>query len=169
MKMRERLCAWMFEITKKPYAKLFKKNKKAWNLSSRKLLTFPEGSLGKKVGEFLTKNKFELIDKLESHDVYHVITGMSTSVKDEVGMQFLLLGNGKKSLYMFTTIGICIFLLPEYFQHFIRCYKKGKRYSGIHKIDLHPALVEPLSLVRWRLSNDRTSKLKIFNHLQDFL
>ncbi|MBD3638811.1 MAG: hypothetical protein HUJ25_15770 [Crocinitomicaceae bacterium] len=152
MKIREKICAWLFEASKKPYAFIFKRNKKAWSQTSSQLLQFPEGTLGKKVGEFLRKNQFELLDKLESHDVYHVITGMSTSVKDEVGMQFLLLGNGKRSLYLFSTVSICILLLPEYLKYFMKCYKKGKLYHPIHKLNLKLELNNSLNEIRWRLS-----------------
>jgi ubiquinone biosynthesis protein Coq4 len=167
MKQREKLCAWMFEVTKKPYAKFFKRNKKAWGLNSTMLLTYPAGTLGNEVGNFLRTNKFELLPKLESHDVYHVITGMSTQVKDEVGMQFLLLGNGKKSLYLFSTIGICIFLLPEYFNYFRQCYKKGKTYHPIFQLDLKEELNNQLTHLRWRLRKSRTNSMKTFNLLND--
>lgn len=167
MKLREKLCAWLFEVTKKPYAMLFKKNKAAWGLNSTTLLTYPAGSLGHETGQFLQLNGFELISKLETHDVYHVITGMTTSVKDEVGMQFLLLGNGKKSLYLFSTIGICIFLLPEYLKYFHQCYKRGKRYHAIYKLDLHQELNTQLAHLRWRIMKTRSGHVSFFNLLND--
>lgn len=168
MNNREKLCAWMFEVTKKPYSALFKRKKEAWNLTSKDLLTFNEGSLGHEVGLFLKTNKIELIDKLESHDVYHVITGMETTVKDEVGMQFLLLGNGKRSVYLFSTIGICLFLLPEHFSYFRSCIKKGKGYAPIHDLDLRSELFNQLSLIRWKLRKDHKPKqIKLFGILND--
>lgn len=168
MNTREKICAWLFEITKTPYAFVFKRNKEAWKLNSTILLTYPVGSLGHEVGLFLQKNNIELIDKLESHDVYHVITDMSTSVRDEVGMQFLLLGNGKHSVYQFSTIGICIFLLPEHFKHFIRCYKKGKKYKGIHQLVLKEELHNQLTHIQKRLMNKtRASQVRCFGLLND--
>lgn len=165
--LREKLCAWMFEVTKMPYAFLFKRKKEPWNLSSSDLLTYPPQSLGYKVGEFLQTNRFELMDKLESHDVYHVITGMSTSVKDEVGMQFLLLGNGKRSIYLFSTISICLFLLPEYFQYFRSCYKKGRQYGPIFKLELLDELDNNLTHIRWRLKKQKANHIKLYKHLSD--
>lgn len=167
MKYREKLCAWMFEVTKGPYAKFFKKKKEGWGLNSMALLTYPAGTLGNEVGHFLRSNQFELIPKLESHDVYHVITGMTTSVKDEVGMQFLLLGNGKRSLYLFSTIGICIFLLPEYFKYFIKCYKKGKQYLPIFNLDLKNELNSQLAHLRWRLLKTKSRSFSYFKLLND--
>lgn len=166
---REKLCAWMFEVSKFPYAFLFKRKKEPWNLSSSELLTYPPYTLGYKVGEFLQENRFELIDKLESHDVYHVLTGMSTSVKDEVGMQFLLMGNGKRSFYLFSTVTICLFLLPEYFKYFRSCYKKGKGYGPIFKLELREELDNNLTHIRWRLRKQKTKKIKLYKHLSDHL
>ena len=159
----------MFEVSKKPYARIFKKKKQAWMLSSADLINFPQGSLGHYLGEFLSNNKFELIDKLESHDAFHVITGMSTAVRDEVGMQFLLLGNGKKSLYLFSTITICTVLLPEYFLHFIKCFRLGRRYKAIYKLDLKSELNNQLSDIRWKLRKPRPARIKLFGHLNDFI
>ncbi|MEX1001658.1 MAG: hypothetical protein WDZ35_06045 [Crocinitomicaceae bacterium] len=167
MNKREKLCAWLFEVTKLPYAKLCKQKRAAWKLSSTDLLTFPVGSLGYETGKFLKTNGFELIDKLESHDVYHVITGMSTSVKDEVGMQFLLLGNGKRSLYLFSTVGICFFLLPEHLSYFIRCYKTGKRYHSIFKLNLLAELNTSVLVLRKQLLKHSNNRLKVFTHLSN--
>lgn len=159
----------MFEVTKKPYAVLFKRRKDAWSLSSQDLLTFNEGSLGHEVGLFLQFNKIELIDKLESHDVYHVITGMGITVKNEVGMQFFLFGNGKRSAYLFSTTAICIFLLPEYFRYFMKCIKKGREWSPVYNLDLQSELFNQVTLIRWRLRNQSTHlKIKRFELLNDF-
>lgn len=168
MNNREKLCAWLFEVTQKPYAKLFKRKKDAWELRSNDLLQFPEGSLGNEVGLFLRSNKIELIDKLESHDVYHVITGTGTTVKEEVGMQFLLLGNGKRSVYLFSTIGICLFLLPEHFSYFMHCIRKGRKYHPIHKLDLRSELFNQLALVRWKLVKNRSNaNVRLFQLMND--
>lgn len=164
MNKREKLCAWLFEVTKKPYALLFKRRKDAWSLCSQDLLTFNEGSLGHEVGRFLRFNKIELIDKLESHDVCHVITGMGITVKNEVGMQFFLLGNGKRSFYLFSTIAICLFLLPEYFRYFMQCIKRGNKWSPLHNLDLQSELFNQVTLIRWRLKNENTSNQAQIRH-----
>ena len=168
MNRREKLCAWMFEVSKTPYAFLFKRNKKAWGLNSDALLKYPDGSLGKGVGEFLKTNGFELIDKLESHDVYHVITDTDTDVKSELGMQFLLLGNWKRSFYQFTTVTISHFLLPEHLKYFRAKYIKGKTFKGIHKLNLYEELNNQLDHIRWRLQKSNTHhKMKYFNLIND--
>lgn len=141
MNIREKICAGLFEWSYKPYAILFKRNKVAWGITIDDLQYYPDDSIGLALGNFLKHNGFNLLDKLESHDVFHVITGMSCKVKDEVGMQYWLFGNGKRSLYMFSTMFLSTLLLPEYFRHFIRSYRAGKMYHPIYN-DITPALLK---------------------------
>jgi ubiquinone biosynthesis protein Coq4 len=154
MKVREKLCAWMFEKSKTPYAFIFKRKRIAWPYTSVELLRFPEGTLGKAVGEFLKKNKFELIPKLESHDVYHVLTDMDTTVKDEIAMQFLMIGNGKRSIYMFITIMLGFILLPEYISHYRTSYKRGKSLYPIYDLKLPDSLKESLHFLKIRIEKN---------------
>lgn len=167
MNNREKLCARLFEWSKAPYQRLFKKEKIAWNLSSNELIEFPQNSLGQQLGLFLQQNGFELIDKLESHDVYHVITGMSTEVKDEIGMQFLLFGNGKRSVYLFATMSIGAMLTPEHFKHYMRCYKKGKGLYPIENLQLYQELKNNLPDIQNRIR--KPSNVKLYNHLDSFI
>ena len=167
MNNREKFCAWLFEVSKKPYAYLTKRSKKAWKLSSNDLMQFPVSSLAYETGLFLKKNGFELIDKLESHDFYHVITRMSTAVKDEIGMQFLLLGNGKKSLYMYFTVTLSSMLLPEHYRYFKSCFYRGKRYEPIHRLNLLQELNTPVKHLRNKLLKNRSSRMKVFTHLSN--
>ena len=41
----------------------------------------------------------------EDHDVFHVLTRTGLTVKNEIELQFYLLGNGKRSLFLFIVIG----------------------------------------------------------------
>lgn len=43
--MKEKLIEKLYEMTKKPYQKWFKKNE-PWKITKEKLLTFPKGSIG---------------------------------------------------------------------------------------------------------------------------
>lgn len=158
MKTREKICEQLFELSKKPYRFLFKQKKNSWKLSSTDLIQCPPKSLGHELGLFLKKNDFELIDKLESHDAYHVICKMNTTVRDEVGMQFLLLGNGKRSLYLYSTIAICFLLLPEYFSYFRSCYRKGKQLYPIHELKLLNILHKPLKNIQGELMKPVSKK-----------
>lgn len=168
MNNREKFCAWLFEISKAPYRYIFKQKNEAWNLSSSDLCEFPKNSLGYALGQFLKSNEFELIDKLESHDVYHVICQMETSVRDEIGMQYLLMGNGKKSTYQKITVLLGICLLPEYLGYFKFCYQRGKRMLPVYELDLRQALNGNLDQLRTELKIPKSKQhLKIFTLVKD--
>ncbi|UKN01445.1 hypothetical protein K6119_17100 [Paracrocinitomix mangrovi] len=162
MKLRERICAGLFELSKKPYAFIFKRKVKAWGLKSTDLQQFDDNTLGYAVSQFLITNKIELIDKLESHDVYHVITGTGTTVKEEVGMQFLLMGNGKRSVYLYSTVVICSLLLPEYLKYFNSRFQFGKKLHPIHKLNLLQELQNPLEEIQKRIKRHKIEKLELW-------
>jgi ubiquinone biosynthesis protein Coq4 len=167
MKIREKICIWLFEKSKVPYAKYFKSNI-AWNLSKTDLLSFPTNTLGYELGLFLTTNEYHLIPKLEKHDAYHVITKYGTSVKDEIALQYFFLGNKKRSPYLFGVIIIGAILLPENIAYYYSSYLQGKHCTPFHKWNIRTLLNEPLNKIRDAVFTDAntyfTSKNEI-NHI----
>ena len=97
-------------------------------------------TLGNDLGDFLNKNNFEIQSKLEDHDVIHVLTNTGTTVSDEIGMQFYLLGNGKKSLYLFMVLitGLCFY--PTRLKYFINQFQRGKSAHRFHQLDFSKML-----------------------------
>tara|TARA_B100000809_G_scaffold222378_1_gene231300 strand:- start:2480 stop:2914 length:435 start_codon:yes stop_codon:yes gene_type:complete len=144
MKNREKICIWLFEKSKTPYAKYFKSTA-AWNLNNTDLLSFPTNTLGYELGLFLTTNGYHLIPKLEKHDAYHVITEYGTSVKDEIALQFFFLGNKKRSPYLFGVITIGTLLTPEKITDYYRAYIHGKESTPFHKWNIRQLLNELLN------------------------
>ena len=143
MNYREQLCHYLFHISAGPYAKWFKKDKSAWELSSADLLNYPSNTLGYKVGLFLSDNGFEFFPKHETHDLFHVILGYGVTVKEEIGLQYLLYGNGKRSLYLYMVMSLGFFLVPEYYRFYKSSYQKGKKQKTFyHKINKQYLLEE---------------------------
>lgn len=132
--MKDKLIEKMYEISKKPYQKWFKKNL-AWNLTIKDLMLYPKDSLGFELGEFLKINNFEIQEKLEDHDVIHVLTNTGTSVLEEIGMQFYLLGNRKKSLYLVMVITSGLLFYPTKCNYFLQQYKRGKSAHKFHQLN----------------------------------
>jgi ubiquinone biosynthesis protein Coq4 len=126
----------------------FGAKEKAWDLSTADLLQFPEGSLGKSLGEFLQKARLEPLARAEAHDAYHVLFGYSTRIRDEVGLQFFLRGNGKTSIASFgVSIGAwCIF--PHQWNYFRSSYQRGKECCDISKFNLRDLLDKDLTEIR---------------------
>lgn len=137
----------MYEWSRKPYQKYFKKSI-PWKIDKDKLLQYPKDSLGFGLGDFLNKNHFDMQPKLEDHDVIHVLTNTGISVADEIGMQYYLLGNGKKSLYLYVVIlSGTPFYITE-IKYFLQQYKKGKRALAFHYLDFSKMLSVPVELIQ---------------------
>ncbi|NBL64108.1 hypothetical protein GV828_02715 [Flavobacterium sp. NST-5] len=145
--MKDILIEKLYEISSKPYAKYCKRNL-PWSINKDQMLQMDQESLGFKLGYFLVKNGFEIQPKLEDHDVFHVLTKTGTSVYEEIGMQFYLLGNGKRSLYLFLVIITGILFYPAKFKYFNQQYLRGKQSFPIHNVAFLELLEKPLDMVR---------------------
>lgn len=137
----------MYDLTKKPYSKYFKTNQR-WNISLNQFLSFPEESLGFHVGCFLLKYNFDVQPKLEDHDVIHVLTNTGISVVDEIGMQYYLFGNGKRSPYLFMVIATGTLLYPTKMKLFLNEYKRGKTAHQFHDLEFVKILSQPIGKIR---------------------
>ena len=147
--MRDKILELLYYWSMKPYQKWFK-NQQPWTVTKKSLLQLPFNSLGHRLGLFLLINDFELEAKLENHDVFHVLTATGVSVPEEISMQFYLLGNGKRSLYLFLVITTGLILYPEYWSKFLNSYKKGKRALPFYHLNFFELLNTPLSYLQCR-------------------
>ncbi len=121
---------------------------KNWNLSTAELLQFPEASLGKAMGEFLKKSNVEPLAGAEYHDLQHVLFDYSISFKDEIGLQFFLHGNGKKSFASVSTFLGAWFILPTQWKYLRDSYAKGKKCKDISTLNLKAMLNQDLSQIK---------------------
>ncbi|MHC0444829.1 hypothetical protein ACWA1F_05435 [Flavobacterium sp. 3-218] len=145
--MRDYLIEKLYECSKKPYQKYFKKNE-PWNIDKDSLMDYPEGTLGFGLGNFLYKNHFDLQEKLEDHDIIHVLTNTGVSVYEEIGMQYYLLGNGKTSLYLFMVILTGTVFYPKRMRYFIQQFKRGKQAHSFHYMDFSKMLWMPILTIQ---------------------
>ncbi|MDF2447888.1 MAG: hypothetical protein K0R26_392 [Bacteroidota bacterium] len=123
-------------------------NEKNWNLTTERLIRFPEGSLGKAVGEFLRESNVEPLAGAEYHDIQHVLFDYSISFKDEIGLQFFLHGNGKISFASISTIIGAWFILPSQWKYLRSSFQKGKKCKDISTFDLKELLHQDLAQVK---------------------
>ena len=148
--IRKKLILWILE-TGSPLHALFHAKRTPWNLSSDDLVKYQDGSLGKSLGEFYKKEKFEPIAKAERHDVFHVLLGYSTDVIEEAAMQFFLWGNRKPSFF---TIGSCLLtalLFPNKISYFISHFQKGKEANTIRNWNFKFLLQEDLQALKQQI------------------
>lgn len=139
-KLRIHFIIFMYENSQKQYRKYFKKKKRQWQFSEEQLLSFNEDSLGRTLGEFYHNHGFRMIPKMENHDVYHLITDCSTNVQDEIAMQYLLFGNGKRSAYLLGVLALGTIVFPEYFKIYLKAFRKGQNMRTFHHIDFEELL-----------------------------
>lgn len=145
--MRDLIIEKMYEWSKKPYQKFFKKNK-AWEISIPELIQLPQDSLGFHLGCFLLKYNFDIQPKLEDHDVIHVLTNTGVSVVNEIGMQYYLMGNGKKSIYLYMVIISGTLFYPTQFEYFILQYKRGLEAHSFYNLDFLKMLQLEVNTIR---------------------
>ena len=145
--MKDKIIEKMYEMSKKPYQKFLKSNQ-PWNITKEELTAYPKNSLGNDLGQFLILNHFDIQEKLEDHDIIHVLTNTGTSVVDEISMQYYLLGNGKKSLYLYMVLLSGTLFYPTYFKHFKREYKRGQKAHSFHYLDFLKLLHLPTNSLR---------------------
>ncbi len=147
MKIRAIILESLYELSKRPYRK-FVKRSRLWTVTLPELLTYPQTSLGFHLACFLLAHSFEMQPKLESHDVFHVLTGIGTSVPEEIGMQYYLLGNGKRSLYLYTVVLMGSLFYPDHLGSFHRAYVRGKSALPFHQLDFSKLLQQPLTRIQ---------------------
>ncbi|MCW1149060.1 hypothetical protein [Flavobacterium lacisediminis] len=145
--MRDLFIEKMYELSKKPYQKFFKKGK-AWEVKVNQLIQLPNDSLGFHLGCFLLKYNFEIQPKLEDHDIIHVLTNTGISVVEEIGMQYYLFGNGKRSLYLIMVIVSGTLFYPTRFSYFKQQYKRGKTAHEFYGLDFLNMLSIPLTHIQ---------------------
>ena len=144
---RKQLIICLFEHSQRAYTSLFK-NHESWNITKADLLKLPNPTFGRQLGEFLDKNNFELIPKVERHDCYHVLCGYSTKVEDEIALQCMCYGNGKRSPYLYGAILLGVAILPDYYDYYYKSYKTGKCAHPFHQFNYKKLLNVPLKDIR---------------------
>ncbi len=125
MGLRQRFLTRLFATTHGLYARVGKRGQDPWALDTVRLLAFPVGSLGHAVGSHLREGGFDLLPRLEDHDVFHVVTGIGASVEEEVELQWQLAGNGKRSAYCVGTALLGAAVFPEEWARFRAAWRRG--------------------------------------------
>ncbi|AOW21747.1 Coq4 family protein [Urechidicola croceus] len=156
---RKKIVEWLFYTSEKIYTKYFKKNA-PWGITKKDLLQLPENSFGNSLGKFLEKHNFDLIPKVERHDAYHIITGFGTNAEDEIALQYLCFGNGKRSKYLFAVIIIGTIIIPDYFKYYIKSYIIGTEVNTFHNFNYKKLLLQPTEHLKSALFTDET-RLKL--------
>ena len=146
IKLRKQIINWLFASSQKLYTRF--KNKQPWNIGNEELLAMPLHTFGYELGRFLEGNNFQLIPKVERHDAYHVLTGFGTQQEDEIALQYLCFGNGKRTPYLFAVLLLGTLILPDYLSYYRRAYIFGRDAHAFHHMDFKPLLPINFELLR---------------------
>jgi hypothetical protein len=147
--MKDYIIEKLYRTIKVPYEYIFKTNAKAWELTINDYLNHNEETLGYKLGSFLNNHNYSIQEKLEEHDVFHVLTNTGITVVNEIEMQFYLLGNGKRSPFVFIVITTGIFFYPFEYKKFYSSYQKGKKAHQFYHLDFPKILHMPLTEIQY--------------------
>jgi ubiquinone biosynthesis protein Coq4 len=145
--LREKLMETLFELSLIPY-QFLRRRRASWQLNRAQLLVMPDNTLGHDVGQFLVQHDFTLMDKGESHDVFHVLLNYPTDMPSEIGMQYFLFGNGRHSIYTSLTVLMGFVILPEHSLRFFKDFRKGYNCPTIKNWDLRALLSWNTKLLR---------------------
>jgi ubiquinone biosynthesis protein Coq4 len=163
-KLRCRFLEKLFEVSVYAYLLFFKRNKESWEISTQDLQNYKEGTLGKSLYIFLLHNGFEVQNKLESHDVFHVLTETGTTVPEEISMQYRLYACGKRSIYGFITMALGTLVIPEKSELYFSSYRMGKRMVDLSTWDLKSLLNEPINELRKQIYQQHEYK-RTYHHV----
>jgi len=147
--MKTLLIEKLHELAVWPFQKWRNSSIQWSDISIGSLLQYPEGTLGFNLGCFLIRNNFELQPKFEDHDVMHVLTGIGTSIPEEIGMHYYMAGNGKRSFYSLVYITIGTLFYPFYISSFLGHYKKGRQAFQFHDLEFIKLLPLPIQKIQY--------------------
>jgi len=112
------------------------------------LINYPEQSMGFALAAFLLEHYADKNPVLEDRDIYHVLTNTGLSAKSQIGLQFYLIGNGKKDMIAIVGAAIGALLYVHSFPLFLKQYRRGKSALLFHQLEFTKMLNQPLSKIR---------------------
>lgn len=125
-----------------------------FKVNLEELRQFPEGSLGYEIARYLDQNHFDPIQSGDliqrSHDVWHVLTGLSASPEDELMLQAFT----RAQIFRPSCVVIILMGLITgkcHFSQILKSYKKGRLARKLIDWNIESDLATPLTNVRQKL------------------
>lgn len=154
--MRLLLMMRLYTWSSRVYATLFKAHKASWGISKDDFVRYAPGTLGKALGDFYEIHAFDVMPKLENHDVFHLLTNTGVAIQDEIAMQYLLLGNGKVSLYLVGMIVLGSIIYPEFIRYYGQHFQRGRRMQRFYHLEFQTLLDQSLADLQFAFSQKTT-------------
>lgn len=148
--LRDRLANFLVNSLT-PVYQLIRYKRKAWHTTKTDLSLYASDTLGHGIFQFLNQHDLQLIPKAETHDVWHVLFNYSILMRDEMSIQFVVLGNGKHSApYLYSCL-VALVMYPEHWGSFHKAYLKGKKAHPFYHLEFETLLGENLASLRERI------------------
>ncbi|HYM95415.1 MAG TPA: Coq4 family protein [Chitinophagaceae bacterium] len=153
IRIRSAILVFLTHRVALPVLKIIRKPQ-LFDWSEERLQQLPPGSLGNDLYWFLQKRNLPLLKNYARHDIKHVLLEYDTTVEGEACLQSFMLGNGRISFPVLSTVLYSVLSMPENWGKMIAAFRKGKRCNSFHHWSWND------------LMRERTAdiKEKIFNH-----
>ena len=122
--------------------------------TKEQLMLLPPGSLGNDLFLFLEKRNLPLLTHYARHDLKHVLLNYDTTDEGEACLQTFMLGNGRVSFPVLSTVLYGFITMPEHWKKMQLAYKQGRSSNPFHSWKWNELLQKQTSDLR----------RKIFNH-----
>lgn len=143
-----------------PIYRIFIKRKRpAWKVTLEQLQQYPDNTLGFHYAQFINENNFDPMANFENHDAMHILLDYSTEMESESAMQFCLLGNGKRSFYLFSMVFMSCIFFPEHLRKFHQAYRRGKTLNQFYDWDFEKLLCTPVTKIKNSLTEPTDSPI----------
>lgn len=126
IKLRSVILVFLTHNMALPVLKLIR-TPEVFPFTKEKLNTFPDGTLGKDLANFIDSKQIKLLPYYARHDMKHILLEYDTTDDGEACLQCFMLGNGHFSFPVIATVLYGIFTMPEHWHLFKNAYFRGKK------------------------------------------
>jgi Coenzyme Q (ubiquinone) biosynthesis protein Coq4 len=151
IKIRSQILVYLTHQMALPFLKFVRRPLK-FPYTRETLMTMEKGTLGNDLHLFLASKKLELLPYYAKHDIKHILFGYDTTDEGEVCLQCFMLGNKHLSFPVAATVLYGFFTMPEYWQKFIKAYKRGANCTSLSNWQWFNIITEPTILLQQKIN-----------------
>jgi ubiquinone biosynthesis protein Coq4 len=137
----------------------------ALGMSKMQMRQLPVGTLGYDLAHFLDTHDFDVMDKVENHDMYHVLLGYKPDVVSEIAMQFFLLANGRRSIDTLGMVTLGGAMYPFSWRVFVTAWRDGRAAHSVVDWELEHLIHEPTAILQSKIYNKASTNTEMASAL----
>lgn len=148
--IRSKLLVLLTHTIALPILKIIRK-KKIFPYSMEKLSALPYETVGNELWQVLNEQNLRLLPYYEKHDIKHVVLQYPFTDEGEVSLQFFMLGNGRISFRVLSTVIYGVITMPEFYSSFKKAFRKGKEIPWLDQLDWFSIMEIPLLQIQQQI------------------